>query len=122
LHVGVIAVDSSAKTEPGEEDLASATMGKREDLEDQLLLKNALYPDCPGCKAAYLKNPDAQPPYKQLAIISALTLINGTSSKIYTYLFAPESNLFCLRVVPAYLSDLEMLCMNFRKMDLEAQI
>lgn len=83
LHVGVIAVDT-AKTEPGE-DLPSATMGKREDLEDQLLLKNSLYPDCPGCKAAYLKDPDAKPPYKQLAIIAAVTLINGTS-KIHTYL------------------------------------
>lgn len=83
MHVGVIAV-ATAKTEP-REDKPSATMGKREDLEDQLLLKDTLYPDCPGCKAAYLKNPDAKPPYKQLAIISSVTLINGTSN-IHTYL------------------------------------
>lgn len=36
------------------------------------------YPNCPGCKNSYLQDENAKLPYRELATLAALTLVNGT--------------------------------------------
>jgi hypothetical protein len=50
------------------------------DVEQPLLEKKQpalLYPNCPGCKNSYLVDADAKLPYRELAALAAVTLVNG---------------------------------------------
>ncbi len=54
-----------------------------EDLEKpllQLLPKNSLYPNCPGCSCAHLRSPNAPIPVKELVIIALLVVCNSKKS------------------------------------------
>jgi hypothetical protein len=51
------------------------------DVEQPLLEEKQpalLYPNCPGCKNSYLVDADAKLPYRELATLAALTLVNGS--------------------------------------------
>ena len=42
-----------------------------------------LYPDCPGCKNSYLQHPKAKLPFRELAVLAALTLVNGNGNSLF---------------------------------------
>jgi hypothetical protein len=54
-----------------------------EDLEKpllQILPKNSLYPNCPGCICAHLRSPNAPIPVKELLIVALLVVCNSKKS------------------------------------------
>jgi len=61
------------------------------DVEQPLLGKKRLalvYPNCRGCKNSYLQAPDAEVPWKVLAAMAALTLVNSLPiSSLYPFLY-----------------------------------
>ncbi|CAK9217602.1 unnamed protein product [Sphagnum troendelagicum] len=62
-----------------------------EDLEKpllQLLPKNSLYPNCPGCSCAHLRSPNAPIPVKELVIIALLVVCNTLPiASLYPFLY-----------------------------------
>jgi hypothetical protein len=61
------------------------------DIEKPLLEHNQLnpvFPNCPGCKNAYLQSPDAGIPYKQFITVFLLVLCSSLPiSSLYPFLY-----------------------------------
>lgn len=48
-------------------------------LEKKKKKKQRVHDNCPGCRASYLQHPDAKLPMKELAVVSAVTLVYSTN-------------------------------------------
>lgn len=59
--------------------------------ENEVPLLENLYPDCPGCKCAYLSAKGAGPPVKELFMITMIVICNGEEAN------RPSSSETCLR-------------------------
>ncbi|KAL2613739.1 hypothetical protein R1flu_025431 [Riccia fluitans] len=62
--------------------------GEKEEDEYKVPLLESLYPDCPGCKCAYLTGKDAGPPFKLLSMVMLVDLCNGLPiSSLYPFIY-----------------------------------
>jgi hypothetical protein len=64
------------------ESRAGKNLAMADDAEDQQILlqkkKEIQYPNCPGCKCAYLQHPDAGIPYKEFLSVFLLIFVACT--------------------------------------------